>query len=46
LNPVVLGQGLSFFGSLPESIELQLVEAKPFNNGTVLLRYRIQTLDR
>ncbi len=40
LNPVILGRGSSLFGSLPASIELQLLDAKPFKNGTVLLRYR------
>lgn len=40
LNPVILGHGQSLFGSLPASVELRLLEAKPFKNGTVLLRYR------
>lgn len=40
LNPVILGQGQSLFGALDTSTELQLLEAKPFRNGTVLLRYR------
>jgi len=40
LNPVILGQGRTFFSPLSESIELQLLEAKPFKNGTVLLRYQ------
>jgi dihydrofolate reductase len=40
LNPVLLGSGQPLFSPLPSSIELQLLEAKPFKNGTVLLRYR------
>jgi dihydrofolate reductase len=40
LNPVILGSGRPLFGPLPKNVELQLLEAKPFKNGTVLLRYR------
>jgi hypothetical protein len=40
LNPIVLGNGRPLFGPLPKSVELHLLEAKPFKNGTVLLRYR------
>jgi dihydrofolate reductase len=40
LNPVVLGNGQPLFGPLPKSVELHLLEAKAFKNGTVLLRYR------
>ncbi len=39
LNPVILGSGRPLFSPLPASIELQLLEAKTFRNGTVLLRY-------
>jgi len=40
LNPVILGNGHPMFGPLPDHIELHLLEAKPFKNGTVLLRYQ------
>jgi dihydrofolate reductase len=40
INPVILGNGRALFCPLPRSIELQLVEAKPFQNGTVLMRYQ------
>jgi dihydrofolate reductase len=40
LNPVVLGNGEPLFGALPRPVDLALIEAKPFKNGTVLLRYR------
>jgi dihydrofolate reductase len=40
LNPVILGSGRLLFNPLPKSVELHLLEAKPFKNGTVLLRYR------
>jgi len=40
LNPVILGSGRPLFSPLPKSVELQLLESKPFKNGTVLLRYQ------
>jgi dihydrofolate reductase len=40
LNPIILGSGRPLFSPLPASIELQLLEAKTFRNGTVLLRYQ------
>lgn len=40
VNPVILGDGRPLFSPLPKSVELRLLEAKPFKNGTVLLRYR------
>ena len=40
LNPVILGRGQPLFSPLPASIELRLLEAKTFRNGTVLLRYQ------
>ena len=40
LNPVILGSGRSLFSPLPSTVELQLLEAKTFKNGTVLLRYQ------
>jgi dihydrofolate reductase len=40
INPVILGGGGPLFSPLPRSIQLHLLEAKPFKNGTVLLRYR------
>jgi len=40
LNPVILGSGRQLFSALPQAVELQLLEAKPFKNGTVLMRYK------
>jgi dihydrofolate reductase len=40
LHPIALGGGRPLFGNLARPVELDLVEAKPFRNGTVLLRYR------
>lgn len=40
LNPLILGSGRPLFSPLPKRVALDLLEAKPFQNGTVLLRYR------
>lgn len=42
VNPVAVGSGRSMFGPLAARLELSLVEAKPFTNGTVLLRYLVK----
>jgi len=39
VNPVVLGGGRSLFGNAPERVHLNLLEARPFRSGNVLLRY-------
>lgn len=44
VNPVIVGSGRPLFSHLPKSVELRLIDSKPFKNGTVLLRYQpIQT---
>jgi dihydrofolate reductase len=40
VHPVVLGAGRSLFRTAPERMQLQLVEARPFRSGSVLLTYR------
>ena len=40
VHPVVLGAGKSLFRTAPERLHLQLVEARPFRSGSVLLTYR------
>jgi dihydrofolate reductase len=40
VHPVVLGAGRSLFRTAPERFSLQLVEARPFRSGSVLLTYR------
>jgi dihydrofolate reductase len=40
LNPIVLGGGNPLFKTLPRSVRLQLLEARPLKTGCVLLRYR------
>ena len=40
VHPVVLGAGRSLFRTAPARMPLQLVEARPFRSGSVLLTYR------
>jgi dihydrofolate reductase len=40
VHPVVLGAGKSLFRTATERINLELVEARPFRSGNVLLTYR------
>lgn len=39
VSPVFLGGGRSLVTSLPESVRLELLEAKPYPSGNVKLRY-------
>ena len=39
--PVVLGDGVRFFGTMVSSRKLELMECRPFPSGIVLLNYRI-----
>jgi dihydrofolate reductase len=39
--PVVLGDGVPFFGTMVSSRKLELMECRPFPSGIVLLNYRI-----
>jgi len=38
--PVVLGDGKSLFRTAPERVSLNLLQARPFRSGNVLLRYQ------
>ena len=40
--PVLIGEGISFFGKLAADIPLHLVEAKAYKSGMVELMYQIQ----
>jgi dihydrofolate reductase len=40
VHPVVIGRGTPMFRARDVRIDLQLVEARPFGNGVVLLRYQ------
>ena len=39
--PVVLGNGVPFFGAMASRTKLELMECRPFPAGIVLLNYRI-----
>ncbi|GAB3193582.1 dihydrofolate reductase family protein [Geodermatophilus arenarius] len=39
--PVVLGDGVPFFGTMTASTRLRLIECRPFPSGIVLLNYRV-----
>lgn len=40
LNPVALGGGKPYFENLENILKLNLIETKPFECGTILLRYQ------
>lgn len=40
MNPLVLGAGIPLFKGLGRRLDLQLVSARAFHNGNVLLHYR------
>jgi dihydrofolate reductase len=39
VNPILLGSGRNLIGDVQERSRLQLVEAKPYESGNVVLRY-------
>jgi dihydrofolate reductase len=39
VNPIFLGNGRPLFGNLAKSTKLDLLEAKPYPSGNVMLRY-------
>ena len=39
--PVVLGDGVPFFGTMASTTKLELMECRPFPSGIVLLNYRV-----
>lgn len=40
--PVVLGDGIPFFGKLSDAVALHLAEVKPYRTGIVELRYEVR----
>ncbi|MEZ4584853.1 MAG: dihydrofolate reductase family protein [Gemmatimonadales bacterium] len=39
--PVLIGDGIPFFGTLDQDVALHLVEAKAYTNGSVALRHEV-----
>jgi dihydrofolate reductase len=46
VNPVLLGGGRPLFQELPGSLGLDLLDARPFRSGNVLLSYRPRPVSR
>jgi dihydrofolate reductase len=42
IHPVLLGQGIPLFLEMSRQIDLELIEARPFKNGCVLVSYRVK----
>ena len=40
VNPLLLGDGRSLIAGVPTQLRLQLLDARPFPSGNVMLRYR------
>jgi dihydrofolate reductase len=41
VNPVLLGRGIPLFSGVVKQTDLGLIDSKVYNNGFVLLRYRV-----
>ncbi|PDY44681.1 hypothetical protein COL30_30325 [Bacillus pseudomycoides] len=41
VNPVMIGEGISLFGSSKKQFQLELMDLKKYNNGVILPKYRI-----
>ena len=42
IHPVLLGSGIPLFYEMNHQIDLELIECKPFKNGTVMVSYRVK----
>jgi dihydrofolate reductase len=42
IHPVLLGEGIPLFHEMNRQIDLELIEARPFKNGCVLVTYRVK----
>ena len=42
IHPVLLGSGLPLFHEMSRQINLELIDCKPFKNGTILVSYRVK----
>jgi dihydrofolate reductase len=43
VNPILLGSGRSLLSGVPKSAKLDLLEAKKYDSGNVVLRYALKT---
>jgi dihydrofolate reductase len=41
-HPILLGAGIPLFLPMQRPVELELIESKPFQNGCLLMRYRVR----
>lgn len=41
LNPILLGAGIPLFGNSVKSLQLDLMEIKKFESGSMIITYRI-----
>ena len=44
IMPILIGDGISFFGRLDQAVALHLVEVKTYDSGMVALRYEVRTV--
>ena len=42
IHPVLLGSGIPLFHEMNHQINLELIECKPFKNGTIMVSYRVK----
>jgi dihydrofolate reductase len=42
IHPVLLGSGIPLFHEMNHQINLELIDCKPFKNGTILVSYRVK----
>jgi dihydrofolate reductase len=43
IHPVLLGAGIPLFHTMNRQLDLELLECRPFQNGCVLVRYRVKS---
>jgi len=44
IHPVLLGSGIPVFYEMQRQIDLDLIDCKPFKNGTIMVTYRVKHL--
>jgi dihydrofolate reductase len=42
VHPVLLGSGIPVFHEMHRQVDLELLDCKPFKNGTIMLSYRVK----